>query len=167
MVVGHSTHEYTDWTNSMLISYAKGARTWERHIEIPYPEGHRQKKVSVYNSLPHQIDEYFKAFHKAVEMCGGPKQSRRLIGANEKKYLEALVRGIYFKKDFPKGHKLTVDDLYLAVPLQKGQFSSKEFMEGDILSEDVKGDCPLLIENVEIDKKQKEKWIKKLYKRGI
>ena len=100
-------------------------------------------------------------------MCGGPKQSRRLIGANEKKYLEALVRGIYFKKDFPKGHKLTVDDLYLAVPLQKGQFSSKEFMEGDILSEDVKGDCPLLIENVEIDKKQKEKWIKKLYKRGI
>ena len=30
----------------MLMSYAKGARTWERHIDIPYPKGHKQKEVS-------------------------------------------------------------------------------------------------------------------------
>ena len=33
-VIGLSTHEYNDWTSSMLMSYAKGARTWERHIDI-------------------------------------------------------------------------------------------------------------------------------------
>jgi N-acetylneuraminate synthase len=33
-VIGLSSHEYHDWTSSMLLSYAKGARTWERHIDI-------------------------------------------------------------------------------------------------------------------------------------
>ena len=35
-VIGLSTHEYHDWHSSMLISYGKGARTWERHIDIQY-----------------------------------------------------------------------------------------------------------------------------------
>ena len=43
LVIGLSTHEYHDWHSSMYISYAKGARTWERHIDIPYPAGHEQK----------------------------------------------------------------------------------------------------------------------------
>lgn len=36
-VIGFSTHEYTDWTSSMLIAYAKGARTFERHIDMALP----------------------------------------------------------------------------------------------------------------------------------
>jgi len=35
-VIGFSTHEYRSWDASMYISYAKGARTWERHIDIDY-----------------------------------------------------------------------------------------------------------------------------------
>ena len=34
LTIGFSTHEYHDWTSSMLIAYAKGARTFERHIDI-------------------------------------------------------------------------------------------------------------------------------------
>ena len=45
-VIGFSTHEYTDWSSSMHISYAKGARTWERHIDIEFED----IKVSKYNS---------------------------------------------------------------------------------------------------------------------
>ena len=148
LVIGHSTHEYHDWTASMLMSYAKGARTWERHIDIPYPKGHKQKEVSKYCSLPHQMDEYFKAFHKAKEICGGSLDSRRIVEGKEKEYLDALVRGIYFKTNLKKGHKLTVDDVYLAVPLRKGQISSKEFMEGDVLEEAVNVDRPLLLSNI-------------------
>src|SRR5439155_13469550 len=33
-VIGFSTHEYHDWDHSILISYAKGARTFERHIDV-------------------------------------------------------------------------------------------------------------------------------------
>jgi sialic acid synthase SpsE len=167
LVIGHSTHEYTDWSSSMFVSYAKGARTWERHVDIPYPEGHRQKAVSKYCSLPSEIDTYFKAFHKAKEMCGGGKETRRNIDKKEKKYLEALVRGIYFKEDFKKGHKIQVDDVYLAVPLQKGQISSKEFTEGDCLSENVKKDCPLLVDNIDSDYIKESSHKRYLYKRGI
>jgi len=79
LVIGLSTHEFNDWHSSMLISYAKGARTWERHIDIPYPSNHEQKEVSSYCSLPHQIDEWFKAFNKAVSMCGNSLENRRVI----------------------------------------------------------------------------------------
>ena len=74
-IIGFSTHEMTDWKNSMLISYGKGARTWERHIDIDY----ENVPVSKYCSLPHQIDEWFKAFNKAKEMCGGSTLSRRSV----------------------------------------------------------------------------------------
>jgi N-acetylneuraminate synthase len=63
-VIGFSTHEQRDWHSSMLISYSKGARTWERHIDID----HDGLAVSPYCSLPHQVDLWFKAYHKAVEM---------------------------------------------------------------------------------------------------
>lgn len=165
LVIGHSTHEYHDWHSSMLISYAKGARTWERHIDIPYPKGHQQKEVSPYCSLPHQMDEYFKTFYKAKSMCGNSRDTRRSIEEKEVKYLDALVRGVYLKKDFSKGHKLTNNDVYLAVPLTKGQLSPKEFMEGEILTKDLKQHSPICIDDI-------EHWgddllIKTVYNRGI
>ena len=66
-VIGYSTHEYTDWTSSVMMAYAKGARTFERHIDIE-ADG---IPVSPYCTLPEQADEWFKAFQKAREMCGG------------------------------------------------------------------------------------------------
>ena len=148
LVIGHSTHEYTDWSNSMLISYAKGARTWERHVDILYPQGHQQKQVSKYCSLPHQMDTYFKAFHKAKEMCGTSSYERRRVETKEVKYLDALKRGVYFKSDFKKGHALTVDDVYLAVPLLEGQMSSKEFIAGDKLKINAVADSPVTGEHI-------------------
>ncbi len=45
----------------MLIAYAKGARTFERHVDIQ-TEG---MTVSPYCSLPEQVDTWFKAFQRA------------------------------------------------------------------------------------------------------
>jgi sialic acid synthase SpsE len=59
--IGYSTHEYHDWTSSMLIAYAKGARTYERHVDVQ-TEG---MTVSPYCSQPDQIDAWFKAWAKA------------------------------------------------------------------------------------------------------
>jgi N-acetylneuraminate synthase len=60
-VIGLSTHEYQDWDCSMQIAYAKGARTFERHIDID-DEG---MPVSPYCSLPAQIDLWFRAYNRA------------------------------------------------------------------------------------------------------
>lgn len=147
ITIGLSTHEYKDWHSSMYISYAKGVRTWERHIDIPYPKSHEQKEVSKYCSLPKQIDEWFKAFNKSKEMCGTSSETRRIIDNKESTYLEALYRGLYFKRDMKIGSSIHMSDLYAAVPYQKelGHISSRDFIEDDaVLLQDVLTDQPLL-----------------------
>lgn len=129
-VIGFSSHEYHDWHSSMLISYAKGARTWERHIDIEY----NAVPVSNYCSLPSQIDEWFKAFQKAAEMSGNSSDNRRIVSNEEITYLNALVRGVYAKRDLPAGYKVEhnsfSEDFQLAVPLLKGQLSTRELLNG-------------------------------------
>jgi sialic acid synthase SpsE len=148
-VIGLSTHEYHDWHSSMLISYAKGARTWERHIDIDY----NSVPVSPYCSLPHQIDEWFKAFRKAEEMCGGTGVSRRVPSAEEIQYLETLVRGVYARRDLEAGYVLDNSnfnrDFYLAIPLQKGQLSCQEVFNGEALVKPVPADTPLTVDDVD------------------
>ncbi len=144
-IIGFSTHEYHDWTASMLIAYAKGARTYERHIDIE-TEG---MKVSPYCSLPDQIDTWFKAFHKAKEMCGAPGTQKRIPPQKEIAYLDSLVRGVYANRDLPVGHVLADEDVYLAIPLQKGQISCRELMRGEVIRSAVKKDAPILIDQID------------------
>lgn len=161
--IGYSTHEYTDWTNSMLIAYAKGARTFERHIDIN-TDG---VKVSPYCSQPHQVDEWFKAFHKVKEMCGAPGTQKRMPPKKEIEYLDALVRGVYAKEDLPEGHSLTDDDVYLAIPLQKGQLSCRELMSGEMLLKPLKKDQAISIDDIESPYSQIPSLRKTIYNRGL
>lgn len=143
--IGFSTHECRDWRDSMLIAYAKGARTFERHVDID-SDG---IPVSPYCSLPHQVDEWFKAFRKAKEMCGTPGTQRRMPPQKEITYLDALVRGVYAKRDLPEGHILCDDDVYLAIPLLKGQISCRELMRGEVLLRPVRKDEPVQIDAID------------------
>ncbi len=144
-VIGFSTHEYHDWSSSMLIAYAKGARTFERHVDIASDD----VKVSPYCSLPEQIDEWFKTFHHAKAMCGAAGTQRRLLPRKEIEYLDALVRGVYAKRDLPEGHILSDDDVYLAIPLQKGQISCRELMRGEVLLRRVAQDQAIRIDDID------------------
>ena len=151
VTIGLSTHEYTDWCSSMHISYAKGARTWERHIDIPYPDGHEQEEVSKYCSLPEQANEWFKAFNKAVEMCGTSSAKRRIIDKKESNYLESLYRGLYLKEDMGEGSKLKLEHLYSAIPYLKeiDHITSRYYFDEDlILNKDMKKDAPLTKQDV-------------------
>lgn len=166
-VIGFSTHEYTDWTSSMLIAYAKGARTFERHIDIEM-DG---VPVSPYCSLPEQVDIWFKAFQKAKEMCGAPGTQKRMPPEREIKYLDALVRGVYAKRDLSEGYILNHDrineDLYLAVPLQKGQISCRELMSGEILTRACNKDEPIMIDSIDSPYSTNDNLRKIIYQRGI
>jgi sialic acid synthase SpsE len=161
--IGFSTHEYSNWSNSMLIAYGKGARMFERHIDIQ-AEG---ANVSSYCSLPHQLDEWFRAFHKAKEMCGAPGTQKRIPPKKEIEYLDALVRGVYAKADLPEGHCLMDDDVYLAIPLQKGQLSCRELMRGEMLLKRVQKDAPIKIDDIESPYSQIPSLKKTIYQRGL
>jgi len=148
-VVGLSTHEYHDWHSSMLISYGKGARTWERHIDID--DG--GPTVSSYCSVPEQCDEWYRAFHKAREMCGGVSSSRRVISQKETEYLDALVRGVYARSDLKSGLMINKDNFdkyfYLAIPLLKGQLSCREVINGEKLTSDLSAHSSLMVSDID------------------
>ncbi len=161
--IGFSTHEYHDWTSSMLIAYAKGARTFERHIDI------RDGGVTVtpYCSLPEQIDTWFKAFHKAKAMCGSAGTQKRIPTQREVTYLDSLVRGVYARRDLPEGHILSDEDVYLAIPIQKGQISCRELMRGEVLLKPVSADQPIVIDAIDSPYASIESLRELIYRRGI
>ena len=161
--IGFSTHEYTDWTSSVMIAYAKGARTFERHIDIKTDD----KSFSPYCSTPEQVAQWFQAFRKAKEMCGYPGTERAVPPKKEIEYLDALVRGVYARRDLPAGHVLTPDDYYLAIPLQKGQLSCRELLNDLTLSQNCAQDAPLMVDLVDSLYSRDAGLRSMIYRRGL
>jgi sialic acid synthase SpsE len=141
-VIGFSTHECHDWVSSIMIAYAKGARTFERHIDIKTGD----RAFSPYCSTPEQIDVWFKALQRAKEMCGQPGTAKAISSEKEIQYLDTLVRGVYAKRDIAQGEELSDDNIYLAIPLQKGQLSCREIIRGMKLIKACSKDKPLSID---------------------
>jgi sialic acid synthase SpsE len=166
-IIGFSTHEYHDFANSMLIAYAKGARLFERHIDIDLDNA----PVSPYCALPEQIDVWFKSYKKAVEMCGAPGTQKRVSPKKETRYLEGMVRGIYAKRDLPKGYRLQHltmnNDVYAAVPLQQGQISCRELMSGEVLLQDIKMHAPIMIDDIDSVYARNADLKDLIYQRGV
>ena len=162
-VIGFSTHEYQDWTSSMLMAYAKGARTFERHIDIQ-TEG---MTVSPYCSVPEQVDTWFKAFQHAKRMCGAPGTQKRLPPQREISYLDSLVRGVYASRELPVGHVLQDADVYLAIPLQQGQISCRELMRGEVIRKTVPKDQPITIDAIDSPYANIPALTELIYKRGL
>lgn len=161
--VGFSTHEHSDWSSSILIAYAKGARTFERHIDIE--EG--GIPVSPYCSTPAQADTWFKSFQKAREMCGAPGTQKRMPPQEEIAYLDALVRGVYAAADLPEGHILTEEDVYLAIPLLQGQISCRELMSGEVLRQPIAKDRPVMIDDIDSPYSTIPSLRNLIYRRGL
>lgn len=162
-VIGFSSHEYHDWRTSLAIAYAKGARTFERHIDIATDD----HAVSPYCSQPQQVDEWFKAWTMTVEMCGAPGTQKRIPTAREIQYLDGLVRGVYARRALPRGHALCDDDVYLAIPLQKGQISCRELMRGEVLLADIAADQAVMIDAIDSPYADNPALKALIYERGI
>jgi N-acetylneuraminate synthase len=86
-------------------------------------------------------------------MCGGSGDTRRVVPRRETEYLDALVRGVYARRDLEPGYVLSSesfrDDLYLAIPLLKGQLSCRELMNGETLTHGILADEALTIDHID------------------
>ena len=163
-VIGFSTHERNDSIEqSMMIAYAKGARTFERHIDIDW----NNVPVSQYCSLPTDIDRWIKAYKYAIELCGGPSNYKHISVQSEIDYLNARVRGVYAKHDLKAGESINDEDVYLAIPLQQGQISCRELMRGEVLLQDIKADKPIMIDDIDSPYAFDEALKNKIYERGL
>jgi N-acetylneuraminate synthase len=85
-------------------------------------------------------------------------------------YLDSYVRGVYAKRDLVAGQILTEDDCYLAIPLQKGQVSSRELMLGKfghkLLNPCVK-DAPITVDILDTPYSDDIELLKSFKERGI
>lgn len=165
-VIGYSSHEHNDWSTSMHIAYAKGARTFERHIDIA-EDG---VTVAQYSSLPEQIDSWFKAYHQAREFCGNAQTSRLLPLEREADYLDTYVRGVYAARDIAAGENLVEADIYLAIPLQRGQLSTRELMLGQFghhLLLPCSKDAPLTVDHIDTPYASNENLRRQIFSRGL
>jgi N-acetylneuraminate synthase len=162
-VIGLSTHETGDLTCSVMIAYAKGARTIERHIDIDC-DG---VAVSPYCSLPQDIDTMFKAYNEAKIMCGNCGNAKRIPPQNEIVYLDALVRGVYAKHDLMPGDVLDDSAVYLAIPLQKGQISCRELMRGEVITKEIKKDEAIVIDSIDSPYSKIDSLNKLIHARGL
>jgi N-acetylneuraminate synthase len=164
--IGYSCHEYGDWMTSITIAYAKGARTFERHIDID-SDGF---KVAPYSSLPEQLDTWFRAFHKAVEFCGTARLSRKIPLQKEIAYLDSYIRGVYAREDLKEGQVLTEADIYMAIPLQKGQLSCRELMLGRYghkMTKNCPKNSPIMIDMIDSPYCSNEHLRNIIYNRGL
>ena len=160
-VIGLSSHEYKDYATSLAIAYGKGARTFERHIDIPHPTN-----MSPYNMLPEQCEIWFKTFRSIKEMCGAPGTKLRVPSQKEIDYINEHVRGLFARTDLKRGLSISQENFYMAVPIYKGQLSCREVLSGGILKHDVGKDMPLLIDDVEADYLKEERLVQEIRNRG-
>jgi N-acetylneuraminate synthase len=163
ITIGYSTHEYRDCHDSILIAYAKGARTFERHVDID----HEGVPVSAYCTKPEQADIWFRAFKKAQEMCGHSAAARREVPEGERRYLDALVRGVYAKRDIKPGDVLTHADVYFSVPLLKGQISTREFIGGEAVTQSVEAHGAVRISGIDAPLKEDTQLVELILDRGL
>jgi N-acetylneuraminate synthase len=105
-----------------------------------------------------------------VELCGSSSETRKLPIGKETAYLDTYIRGVYAKRDLKPGELLTEDDIYMAIPLQKGQISCKELMLGKyghrIIAE-CKNDAPLSLHHIDAPYSRDSKLRELINKRGI
>jgi sialic acid synthase SpsE len=160
-VIGLSSHEYQDYSLSLAIAYGMGARTFERHVDIPHPT-----QMSVYNILPEQCETWFKTYNTIRQMCGQPTERLRVPPCKEIDYINEHVRGLFAKRDLDPGEVISLDNFYMAVPAHKGQLSCREVMKGGTVTKYIKKDSPLMLENINSDCITDEELIRVIRERG-
>lgn len=139
VVIGYSGHEDPDDDIIPKMAIAKGARILERHVGLPTNE----ISLNVYSMNPIQTNKWVESIVIAREICAINGQNDRKINEAEKISLNSLRRGVYLKRNLKKGTQISLSDVYFAMPMQEGQTSSSDFLEGMVANVDYTKDEPL------------------------
>jgi sialic acid synthase SpsE/mannose-6-phosphate isomerase-like protein (cupin superfamily) len=121
VTIGFSTHEEPDNIDSIKVAVAKGAKVFERHVDV----GSGKHSINAYSSTPAQINKWLEAARDVYRMSGS-EDGRYLTTVKERNDLRALKRGVFAKVDFKKGEKLTQGNVFYAIPCEEGQLAAND-----------------------------------------
>lgn len=116
LTVGFSTHEDPSNNDVIRVAYALGARMFEKHVGVDI--------LNKYSASPEQVEQWVISYLDTKKLIG---DGNRLIDENEKRDLQKLYRGVFYKSDVKKGDYVTYNDIYYAFPRDQNGISSDEF----------------------------------------
>lgn len=137
--IGYSGHEDPNDHIVSMLTVAKGATIFERHVGLPT----ETITLNAYSMNPAQADKWVESIVNAKLICSLKKDDTKYISQEELDSLQSLARGVYAKNNIVIGDKISRDDVYFAMPLQEGQMTSGEFYEGVIATRDYIENAPL------------------------
>ncbi|MCZ6800468.1 MAG: N-acetylneuraminate synthase family protein [Nitrospirae bacterium] len=143
--IGWSTHENPDDTIPVQIAVAFGAKLFERHVGIET----ETVKLNAYSSTPEQVDTWLEAHGRATVLCGPDR--RPPVSEIEQASLDGLRRGVFAKRPIKKGHTLSRDSVYFAMPYVEGQLESGHWKDGYQALQDVLPNQPVMKEAIDIE----------------
>ncbi|MEK4909012.1 N-acetylneuraminate synthase family protein [Niallia sp. FSL M8-0099] len=132
ITIGYSGHEDPDDHIVSMLAFAKGARIFERHVGLPTDS----ITLNAYSMNPEQADKWVKSIIDAQNMCELKKENTKYISQEEIDSLNSLARGVFAKKQLAKGEVISKEDVFFAMPCQKGQLVSGDFYEGMVATRD-------------------------------
>lgn len=117
ITIGFSTHEEPDNVDSITIAIAKGAKVFERHVNVKS----EKYSINAYSSTPEQIDRWLQSAQDTYKICGIGGNNRHSITEKERADLKKFKRGVFTKTDVKKGEILREEDIFYAFPCNEGQ----------------------------------------------
>jgi quercetin dioxygenase-like cupin family protein len=104
------------------LAVAKGATIFEKHVGVATS----RYALNDYSATPQQVRRWAEAAAEAWEMCG-TSVYRDAGSEREVASLRALRRGAYAREAVESGHRVSGNQVFFAMPVQKEQLAANDF----------------------------------------
>ena len=148
-ILGFSSHEYPSEILSGGLSYALGARIFEKHVNI----NSKKYKINKYSTNLHQMSLWLENLYETIKRIGSVEKRENFL-KYERQNLKVFKRGAYLKKGIEKkrGEKILINDIDFAFPCEKKQLEANVFSKFSnfIAKNNLKGGQKILSNKVKI-----------------
>ncbi|MCR9203343.1 MAG: N-acetylneuraminate synthase [Halobacteriovoraceae bacterium] len=130
--------DHTEGSIASIVAVGLGATIIEKHFTLD----REQKGPDHKSSLdPRQFKEFVNAIREAEVSLKG--SGRKEVQEIEKSTKNVVQKGVYFKKQLPKGHVLTEEDLCFLRPKTEIKMEHYPLFIGQVLKRDVQKNDPV------------------------
>lgn len=143
--VGYSTHENPNNMLAAPLALATGAVILERHVG----SAANGATLNQYSSEVTILNEWILSLKSAIKMLGA-SDSWSVTNESEDQALAGLRRYLFASRDLEKGHLISADDVYCAIPGTQGGIQANDFgkYQNFVLTADVKKGSAISSANV-------------------